>query len=207
MDALSFQEKLWIDPIKTSVELKEIDEDLSVIMDLLEKNSSENMFIIDSFPYPLRYPASETLEIFFVGSDEDLIRNQEYLKEEQKFKEVFKRLWGMSSVFVQSDILSIDINENEIGLNRQQLIAYSSLIEKIKTSDEGVLVGLNDHYDIIEMCTLLSLRGETSTFFVYPDIQTILFVNSLACQVYIGIEKIKNDINLICTTHGLYLRK
>jgi len=104
LDLKTFEEKLWIEPVETSKQINEFQEDMISIREQFENTCPEKVYLIDSFPAPIRYPASEVLEIYYDHKQEGPIKDGYYLQQEERFMEIMKRLWAISPVFIQTDL-------------------------------------------------------------------------------------------------------
>lgn len=104
LDLKTFEEKLWIEPVETSKQINEFQEDMISIREQFENTCPEKVYLIDSFSAPIRYPASEVLEIYYDHKQEGPIKDGYYLQQEERFMEIMKRLWAISPVFIQTDL-------------------------------------------------------------------------------------------------------
>lgn len=93
-----------------------------------------------------------------------------------------------------------EITLNEI-LNRDS----RSIVDS--TKDHGERLQLNEKFNEIQIITKLSLREKLESCFVFPSMIMIVWINGLIYKVYLGDKLYKELVQLISTTHGLYLQK
>lgn len=211
LDLKTFEEKLWIEPVETSKQINEFQEDMMSIREQFENTCPEKVYLIDSFPVPIRYPASEVLEIYYDHKQEGPIKDGYYLQQEERFMEIMKRLWAISPVFIQTDLhtrldfIKVPIEELKKNLTDHEANLLNGIIKKTKQHQDNLVAF--EQFEEINLITQMSLREKISSCLVFPDIRVIIWTNSLAFKIYIYEKSNKDLIQTICTTHGLYLRK
>lgn len=211
MDLKTFEEKLWIESVETSKQINEFQEDMISIQEQFENTRPEQVYLIDSFPAPIRYPASEVLEIYYDHKQKGPIKDGYYLQQEERFIEVMKRLWAISPVFIQADLhtrldfIKVPIEELKKNLTGHKANLLNRIIKETKQHQDNLFAF--EQFEEINLIARMSLREKISSCFVFPDIRVIIWTNSLAFKIYIYEKSNKDLIQTICTTHGLYLRK
>lgn len=211
MDLKTFEEKLWIESVETSKQINEFQEDMISIQEQFENTRPEQVYLIDSFPAPIRYPASEVLEIYYDHKQKGPIKDGYYLQQEERFIEVMKRLWAISPVFIQTDLhtrldfIKVPIEELKKNLTGHKANLLNRIIKETKQHQDNLFAF--EQFEEINLIARMSLREKISSCFVFPDIRVIIWTNSLAFKIYIYEKSNKDLIQTICTTHGLYLRK
>lgn len=211
LDLKTFEGKLWKEPIATSKQINKFQEDMISIREQFENTYPEKVYLIDSFPTPMRYPASEILEIYYDHNQEGPISDKYYLQHEERFIEVIKRLWAMSPVLIQTnlhtllDFVGTPIEELQKNLTTLESNLLNEIIKKTKPDQDNIITF--NEFKEIKLITQMSLREKISSCFVFPDIKVIIWANSLALKSYVVEKSNKDLLQTICTTHGLYLRK
>ena len=189
---------IWQEPTGISEKLNAFQEDLLSID--IESEFPDRRFLVDRFPTVLRYPLSETLEIFYDNCKHDETNYTYYLREEQRFIEVIKRLWTLSPVFVQTNLADRDFEQLKAHVEDHESLA--------KAFDDALryLVYEIESNEQIEILAKLSLRDKIHACFIFPETKMVVRANGLILEVYLGDLSKKEWLQLICTTHGLYLR-
>jgi len=195
--------EFWNNPIGVTKKLEAMEEDLLWID--LDDIFPENMFLIDQFPAPLRYPASEELEIIYDYSKDDINEYKYYLKVERQYIEIIKRFWGISPVYILSNMNTELLELLRVHTDEKESFILKSIIDQTKEHNGSLL--LYEKFTEIQLLTKLSLREKLESCFVFPNMKMILWINGLICKVYLGDDQYKELVKLISTTHGLYLRK
>ncbi|RJG20606.1 hypothetical protein [Paenibacillus thiaminolyticus] len=194
-------DKLWEDPNAALKILEENQEDLLWLdTDALFPSQT---FIVDQFPRVLRYPASDTLEIFYDKCKKNELLMKKYAKIEERYLEVIQQLWGLSDVIIYSNIVErIDQLLEQFPSEKSY---FDRLLEKTKKKQEQ-FISL-DTFDDIEFLTKLSLKDKVCSCFVFKKIKMTVWINGLVLKVFVVNKDDRELLNLICTTHGLYVRQ
>jgi len=194
-------EELWTENSRILKSLEELQEDLLWIdADSLFPTQT---FIIDRFPKALRYPTSDALDIFYddCKSKESLL--EKYSKIEGQYLEIIQKLWGLSEISIHSNIIDhLDILKAQF---HEEKNCIDKFVEKTINS-QGQLLKL-DNYDDIEFIAKLSLKEKVTSCLVINKLKMVVWINGLALKILLIDQSSKQLLNLICTTHGLYLRK
>ncbi|GEC93893.1 MULTISPECIES: hypothetical protein [Brevibacillus] len=193
------EERLWENVHSINELLKPFQEDLLSID--FESELSDNRFLIDRFPVPLRYPLSDELEIFYDDCKEEMSKYSYYLQEEQRFIKTIQQLWTLSSAIATSNL-----SDRDIDRLKDIVDDHNSLLETYENASKKPMFEIDSNRKM-ELLTRLSLREKIHTCFIFPEIKLIVRSNGLIFELYLGDQSKKELVQLICSTHGLYLRK
>lgn len=198
---------LWSNPVLLSKELDRLQFDLFSFSGVLETYFPGNFFLVNSFPLPIREEVMGELEIYFDHTRQGPITEQRFLQEEQRYVELFYRLWAKSTVTIYTNLHYKEIAYIKQPLTPNEINLLDQIIQKTKPKD------LDDWYsfvdsnrlDEIDLLVRLTLRDKISTCFIFPSIKTVLWSNGLCYTVYLGDLSSANLLQLLCTTNGIYL--
>ncbi|GEB33188.1 hypothetical protein [Brevibacillus parabrevis] len=167
----------------------------------------ENSFYLDRFPLQIKdQSAFEKVNIFFDKTVDDPNLLSLYLREEEKFKQVLRKLWVYNSVWIETALPSVneEIVVDTINSDTQKIRAkeiHSQL--KASGSNSMKLANLHDFEILVE----LGLREKVSTVFIFENMKICVWSNfDFSLPVYSKDEKYTQLLHRICTTEGIFLR-
>ncbi|WP_289142352.1 hypothetical protein [uncultured Brevibacillus sp.] len=210
MEITKIVEGLWGSKWSPSVDLEPDNMCATSLLEhshLVADRFPENSFYLDRFPLQIKdQSAFEKVNIFFDKTDDfpDLLPL--YLREEEKFKQVLRKLWVYNSVWIETSLPSVNEEIVVDTLNSDsQKIRLKEIHSQLKASGSKSMKLANLHD--FEIFVELGLREKVSTVFIFEDMKICVWSNfDFSLPLYSKDEKYTQLLQKICTTEGIFLR-
>ncbi|TKI59048.1 hypothetical protein E8L90_28665 [Brevibacillus antibioticus] len=173
---------------------------------LVAERFPQKSFNLDRFPLQIKnQTVFEQVNIFFDRTDDNptLIS---YLREEEKFKQVFRKLWAYNSVWIETTLPNVNVEMAANALDSEnKKIRVKEIHLQLKASGSKSMK-INHLHDF-ELFLELGLREKVSTVFVFEDMKICVWSNfDFTLPLYSDDDKYTELLQRICTTEGIYLR-
>lgn len=178
-----------------------IDDD-AYFWDILFKMYPQNCYVIDQYPMVVEDNEKyKQLEIFHAAVLNGEISVDIYKKEEDKLKNVMRKLWAYNLLKVETNIIEKSNSSVVQAINPQKLYLIDELKNRITNNDLTI-----DNVEYLDLLVELGARERVYSCFVFHDFKVIAVTNALDMPIFIADLNMKALIEKIVTTEGLYLR-
>ena len=172
------------------------------VFEHLCSTNPDNCYFIDHFP--VRVENSEKysqLEVFYDSVLNGDLCAETYNKEEEKIKNILKKLWAYSLVEVETNLAYVE-NEKILNVIDKNKIPF---VDELRTM-VGERLFTVDNVNHLDTLLELGLRDRVHSCFVLSDMKIIAWTNGLIMLLYIVNLKIMDLVEKIVCTEGMYLR-
>lgn len=160
----------------------------------------ENCYVIDQYPFVVHN--NEKYKQVEISYDRAL-RSQNtfaiYLKEEEKLKQVMKKLWLYDIVEVETNLNSQAITKLKRAIDTDK----HELLEIMRKKYNGNWIV--EQVDEVDLLVELGARERACTSFVFRNLRIIITTNALDMSIFISDIQNKHILEKIVMTEGLYL--
>ncbi|MFS0916807.1 hypothetical protein [Brevibacillus sp. 179-C 1.1 NHS] len=174
---------------------------------LVAERFPQKIFNLDRFPLQIKnQTVFEQVNIFFDMTDDNPTLIQSYLREEEKFKQVFRKLWAYNSVWIETTLPNVNVEMAADALDSEnKKIRVKEIHSQLKASGSKSMK-INNLHDF-ELFLELGLREKVSTVFIFEDMKICVWSNfDFSLPLYSDDDKYTELLQRICTTEGIYLR-
>ncbi|MGI6669645.1 MAG: hypothetical protein ACOX4M_09850 [Acetivibrionales bacterium] len=172
------------------------------VFEQLCSTNPDNCFFIDRFPIRVEsFNKYSQLEVFYDSVLNGDLCAEIYLKEEEKIKNILKKLWLYSFLEVETNLAFIEDEKITKVIDASKM----PFVEELRkmAGEELFTVENVDHLDTL---LELGLRDRVESCFVFSDLEIVAWINGLIVLLYmVNLEK-KALVEKIVCTEGMYLR-
>ncbi|MBH0328663.1 hypothetical protein ABH14_02395 [Brevibacillus brevis] len=174
---------------------------------LVAERFPQKSFTLDRFPLQIKnQTVFEQVNIFFDMTNDNPTLIHSYLREEEKFKQVFRKLWAYNSVWIETTLPNVNVEIAAVALDSEnKKIRVKEIHSELKASD-SMSMKINNLHDF-ELFLELGLREKVPTVFIFEDMKICVWSNfDFSLPLYSGDDKYTELLQRICSTEGIYLR-
>lgn len=163
----------------------------------------DNCYFIDRFPMVVESNEKYSqLEIFYDAVLDGNLSAEMYHKEEEKMKNIIKKLWAYSLVKVETYLTYEEETGKIESIIKKNKIPLVNELKKIAGEDLFIV----DDINYLDILLELGLRDRVHSVFIFSDMKIIAWTNGFEILLYMGDLKNKEMIEKIVCTEGMYLR-
>ena len=161
-----------------------------------------NCYIIDQYPMVVKdNDKFKQLEIFHAAVSSGEISIDIYKKEEDKLKNIMRKLWAYNLVEVETNLIEKCNSYILKAMDANRLDLVNELRNKV-ASDKITI----DNVEYLDVLVELGARERVYSCFVFHNFKVIAVTNALDMPIFIADLRMKDLIEKIVTVEGLYLR-
>jgi hypothetical protein len=184
--------------------LKEIPEN-SWFGEYIEKIRPGQVYTVDRFPLLVKNGGKYSqLEVFFDGIGKATFSKKVFEKEEEKFINCIHKIWVYNDVYADCSYFDVNMDTIKKTINKDEFSIFEKILDKMSKSERYVNIDNLKHLDVL---LKLCFRERIYMPIIFMDYKIILWSNGLMCPLYFDDINIKDTINEICKSEGLFLRR
>lgn len=170
--------------------------------DELFKCYPQNFYVIDQYPVVIEDNNKyKQLEIYYDAVLNGEISIDVYKKEEDKLKNVMRKLWAYNFLEIETNLPEKNNNSIMKSIDHQKINLINTLKNKMAKGEDII-----DSVELLDVLVELGARERVYSCFVFHDFKIIAVTNALDMPIFISDLSMKNLIEKIVTVEGLYLR-
>ncbi len=162
----------------------------------------DNCYFIDRFPIQIEnYDKYSQIEVFYDSVLNGDLCVEIYNKEEEKIKNIFKKLWVYSLLEVETNLAYVEDEKITKVIDTSKMPFVNELRKMV-----GEKLFTVDNVNHLDTLLELGLRDRVHSCFVLSDLKIIAWTNGLIILLYMVNLDNKNLVEKIVCTEGMYLR-
>lgn len=171
------------------------------LLEYLQKEYPDNFFFIDRFPFAAGMKHGQ-VDIFYQNAMNKKADNKTYIDMEKKYIKTIILLWLYNEVFLFSDIKDIAIKKAKKKIDYKYYSIYKNIIKKDIINENNPIRQKEE----LEMYVQLATRDLINVIFYFKGYEMIIVPLWSCYGVYLNDISVKNTLEKIVNTEGLYLR-
>lgn len=175
--------------------------DEDYFLDKLYELYPENCYVIDRYPYIVRDNEKyKQVEIFYDGIAQNQNTFAAYKNEEEKLKQIMRKLWLYDIVEVETNL-----NAKKIANVKKAIeIENHDVLDTVRTKSNGSWV--IERVEELDLLVELGARERVCTSFIFRNFKMIITTNALDMFIFLADIQSKELMEKIVNIEGLYLR-
>ena len=162
----------------------------------------DNCYFIDRFPIQIENSDKYSqIEVFYDSVLNGDLCVEIYNKEEEKIKNILKKLWVYSLLEVETNLAYVEDEKITKVIDTSKMPFVNELRKMV-----GEKLFTVDNVNHLDSLLELGLRDRVHSCFVLSDMKIIAWTNGLIILLYMVNLDNKNLVEKIVCTEGMYLR-
>jgi|LSQX01.2.fsa_nt_gb hypothetical protein len=162
----------------------------------------DNCYFIDRFPIQIENSDKYSqIEVFYDSVLNGDLCVEIYNKEEEKIKNILKKLWVYSLLEVETNLAYVEDEKITKVIDTSKMPFVNELRKMV-----GEKLFTVDNVNHLDTLLELGLRDRVHSCFVLSDMKIIAWTNGLIILLYMVNLDNKNLVEKIVCTEGMYLR-